>query len=163
VTVLTVILFLDRTRPPKEQPRSRSVELASKCSWHFGMCAPLLTRSERPGLPSVTSLPRRSLSSPWRSEYRLNELGVLRAAEPPPKPPHLPPLGEKIPTELYHATVIKTNTVFDRVPFAAQTHSSRTTSHVTLTPSTRLSMEMRSSMPWTRSISLIFTIMGLKP
>jgi hypothetical protein len=96
VTVFAVSLFLDRIKLPKEQPRPRPVELASKCSWHFGMCAPLLTRSERPGLPSVTSLPRRSLSSPWQLKYRLDKWGTraLWAALPPAAPPSFPTCRE---------------------------------------------------------------------
>ena len=69
VTVYTVILSLDRTRLPLGQPRSRPAGLESKCYRHFGVFAPLLTGSERPGLPSVISLPRRSLSSPRQSYY----------------------------------------------------------------------------------------------
>jgi hypothetical protein len=64
VTVSTVSLSLSRIRLPLGQPPSRPAGQESKCRWHFGVFAPLLTGAERPDLPSVFSLPRRSLSSP---------------------------------------------------------------------------------------------------
>ena len=42
----------------------RSKHVVKSVLGTFRGCAPLLTGAERPGLPSVTSLPRRSLSSP---------------------------------------------------------------------------------------------------
>lgn len=42
-------------------------------------------------------------------------------------------------------------------------HKLSTMSDVTFTPSSRLSMEMRSSMPWMRSNSLSSKTAGLKP
>ena len=74
MTVYTVILSLDRTRLPLGQPRSRPAGRESKCYRHFGVFAPLLTGSERPGLPSVISLPRRSLSSPRWAYYIMHLL-----------------------------------------------------------------------------------------
>jgi hypothetical protein len=59
-----VILPLSQIRLLMEQRLMRAVRQESKCYWHFGKCAPLLTGAERPGLPSVISLHRRSLSSP---------------------------------------------------------------------------------------------------
>jgi hypothetical protein len=64
VTVYAVSLPLNRARLPLGQPTPRSAGRESKCCWHFGVFAPLLTGAERPDLPSVISLPRRSLSSP---------------------------------------------------------------------------------------------------
>ena len=74
VTVCAVSLSSDRTRLPMGQPPSRPAGQESKCYWHFGVCAPLLTGPERPGLPSVLSLPRRSLSSPRQSHYNTHLL-----------------------------------------------------------------------------------------
>jgi len=74
VTAYAVSLSSDRTRLPMGQPPSRPAGQESKCYWHFGVCAPLLTGPERPGLPSVLSLPRRSLSSPRQSHYNTHLL-----------------------------------------------------------------------------------------
>jgi len=64
VTVCAVSLSPGRIRLPLERRPLRPAGRESKCYWHFGICAPLLTGAERPGLPSVANLPRRSLSSP---------------------------------------------------------------------------------------------------
>jgi hypothetical protein len=74
VTVYAVSLSLGRIRQPMVRRPLRPAGQESKCCWHFGVFAPLLTGSERPGLPSVLSLPRRSLSSPRQLYYSILSL-----------------------------------------------------------------------------------------
>jgi hypothetical protein len=72
VTVYAVSLSLGWIKLPVEQPPPQPAGQESKCYWHLEVYAPLLTRSERPDLPSVISLPRRSLSSPQVRYYSTN-------------------------------------------------------------------------------------------